>query len=120
MLEDIIEESWAYREMVQKGYIKGMEKGFEDGLEKGMEKGLEKGLERGRTEGLQKLRQVLLDLVAKRFPLLAQEAQQSLEQIQDDKVLQRLIVEFYDIQTAEDARHLLAEAAGKKSKKRRK
>lgn len=112
MLEDIIEESWAYREMVQKGYIKGMEKGFEDGLEKGMEK--------GRTEGLQKLRQVLLDLVSKRFPPLAQEAQQSLEQIQDDTVLQSLIVEFYDIQTAEDARHLLSKAAGKKSKKRRK
>jgi hypothetical protein len=50
--EEIVMESWIYKQGEQKG------------LEKGMEKGLEKGLEKGRVEGRAGL---LLDLLAAKF-----------------------------------------------------
>ena len=37
MLEDILEESWTYQEMIKKGMQKGLERGLEEGLEKGRE-----------------------------------------------------------------------------------
>lgn len=86
MLEDIMEESWAYQEMVEKGQRKE------------------------RAERLHGLRQVILSLILNRFPLTANEAQQNLERLQNPEVLQRLIIEIAAVETSEEARRLLLEA----------
>lgn len=46
MLKDVLEESWAYQEMVQKGLEKGLEKGWKRGLKKGWKRGWKKGWKR--------------------------------------------------------------------------
>jgi hypothetical protein len=60
VFHDILEGSWSYREMVQKGIdtgleqgiIKGIEKGIEQGREQGIKQGIEKGIEQGREQGI--------------------------------------------------------------------
>jgi flagellar biosynthesis/type III secretory pathway protein FliH len=61
VFHDILEGSWSYREMVQKGIetgleqgiLKGIEKGIEQGIEKGIEQGIEKGIEQGIEKGIE-------------------------------------------------------------------
>jgi len=48
-------------------YQKGMEAGMEKGMEAGMEKGMEAGMEAGRSEGIERIRRLLLDVLALRF-----------------------------------------------------
>lgn len=104
MLHEILEESWAYQEMVEKGLAQGLEKGLKEGMEKGMEKGLkegmEKGLEKGLKEGMEKglaqgqlqvvrlQRTNLLHFVQARFPELITLAEQSVQQSDNPEVLQ--------------------------------
>ncbi len=51
MLEDILEESWTYKEIIQKGMQKGLEKGLEKGLDLGLQQGLEKVVRKNASRG---------------------------------------------------------------------
>lgn len=105
MLEDILEESWTYKEIIKKG----MQKGLERGLEKGMQKGLEKGREEERRQRIQEQHQTLLSFVQVRFPELVSLAKQQTAPINDPEVLHNLIVKLFGIQTVVEARQALME-----------
>ena len=92
---DMLEESWAYREMVQKG----LDKGLQQGLEKGRQEGLEKGV--------QAQRETLLDIVQARFPELSSLAKKQTSHIKDPQVLRHLTVKISTVQTAQEAEQLL-------------
>jgi len=98
MLEDILEESWTYQEMIKKG------------MQKGLEKGLEKGREEERQQRVQEQRETLLSFVQMRFPELVPVAEQQVASINDPGALHDLIIELFAVQTAEEARQALMEA----------
>ncbi len=97
MLKDILEESWAYQEMVQKG--------LEQGLSQGLEEGLKEGLEEGRLEAL---RQGIVDVVQERFPEIAALTKEQVEAIKDFALLRRLNVKMSTAQTIQEAEQALA------------
>jgi predicted transposase YdaD len=102
MLEDILEESWTYQEMIKKGMQKGLERGLEEGLEKGREE--------ERQRRVQEQRETLLSFVQMRFPELVPEARQQVSPINDPGALHDLIIKLFAVQTAEEARQALMEA----------
>lgn len=119
MLDDILEESWTYQEIVKKGMEKGIRQGLqlglEEGLEKGLEQGLEKGLEQGRAEERQRVirgqRETLLNFVQKRFPELRTFAEVHVENIKDTDAMQQLLNQLlFTVQTAEEAKQAIVDA----------
>jgi predicted transposase YdaD len=115
MLEDILEESWTYKEIIQKGMQKGIDLGLEKGLERGLEKGREEGLEKGREEErqqwVQEQHQTLLSFVQVRFPELISLAKEQTAAITDPEVLHNLIVKLFGLQTAEEAKQAILETS---------
>ena len=99
VFHDILEGSWSYQEMIQKG--------VDIGLERGLEQGLERGLERGE---LKALRPVLQRIVETRFPELVALAQEKAERISDPAILSALVDRLLLAQTGEQASQLLQEA----------
>ncbi len=97
MLEDILEESWTYQEIVKKG------------LQKGMEKGLQKGREEERQQRVQEQHETLLSFVQIRFPELVTLAKQQTTPISDPDVLHSLTVKLFGVQTADEAKQALME-----------
>ena len=91
MLEDILEESWTYKELIQKG----------------MQKGLEKGREEERQQWVQEQRETLLSFVQMRFPELAPVARQQVASIKDPETLHNLLIRLFAVQTVEEARQAL-------------
>jgi predicted transposase YdaD len=83
MLEDILQDTPVYQEV----------------LAEGMEKGLEKGLE---TQ-----RQTLLDIVQERLPAIARLAKQQADAIEDPEMLRRLIVKRSIVKTSKEAEQYL-------------
>ena len=96
---DMLEESWAYQEMIQKGLDKG--------LQQGLEKGRQEGLEKGRQETIRAQRETLLDIVQARFPELSPLAKKQTSPIKDPQVLRHLTVKISTVQTAQEAEELL-------------
>jgi predicted transposase YdaD len=92
MLEDILEESWTYKEIIKKG------------MEKGLEEGQEKGCEEERQQWILEQRQTLLSFVQVRFPELVSLAKQHTTLINDPEVLHNLIVKLFSVQTADEAK----------------
>ena len=105
MLKDILEESWAYQEMVEEAQKKGMEKG----LEKGMEKGLEEGIEKGVEKGLNAMRQTVLHLVQRKYPQLDPLATQYVNQVKEPEQLSSLIDRLFDAQSSEEVAQLFTQ-----------
>ena len=93
MLEDILEESWTYQEMIKKG----------------LEKGLEKGREEERQQRIQEQHETLLSFVQMRFPELVPVARQQVSPINDPGALHDLLIELFAVQTVEEARQALME-----------
>ena len=89
MLEDIMEESWTYKEIIRKG--------------------LEKGREEERQQRIQEQHQTLLSFVQIRFPELVTLAKQQTTPINDPEVLHNLIVKLFGVQTADEARQAFME-----------
>lgn len=114
MLKDILEESWAYQEMVQKGLEKGFSQGIEQGLEKGLEKGIEQGIEKGKLEAL---RQAIVDVVEERFPEIIALTKKQVNAIEDPALLRRLNVKMSIAQTTHEAEQSLTalDTNGKRS-----
>ena len=89
MLKDILEESWAYQEMM------------EEAQEKGMAQGLE--------EGLNAMRQPILHLVRRKYPQLEPLATQYINQIQKPEQLSELIDKLFDDQSSEEVAQLFSQ-----------
>ena len=86
MLDDIIRETWFYRDIRKQG------------------------LEEGRGEGKQVgLYVALLDIIQDRFPSIVDLAKKQIEAIKDPMVLRLLIVEISAVQSAEKARQYIEE-----------
>ncbi|MBA2396394.1 MAG: hypothetical protein H0V70_27020 [Ktedonobacteraceae bacterium] len=117
VFHDILEESWSYREMVQKGIdtgleqgiIRGIEKGIEQGIEKGIEKGIEQGREQGELQAVSALRPVLIHFVETRYPELTSLAQRQAEQIKKPELLSVVLDKLFIAQTQEKAQQILME-----------
>ena len=107
---DILESSWSYQEMVQKGIDQGLQKGLEKGLEKGLDQGLQKGLEQGIKQGeLIAARFFLTRIIEKHFPQLGSFAQQKAAQLKTFDELNSIIDRLLEVQTMEQARQVLEE-----------
>jgi hypothetical protein len=90
VFHDILEGSWSYREMVQKGIDIGLEQGFEQGE-------------------LKALQPVLLRIVETRFPDLLPLARQAAERITVPMTLSILVDKLLLARTIEQARQALQE-----------
>ena len=109
MFHDILESSWSYQEIVQKGVDRGLEIGRKQGLQKGLEKGLEEGIEKGLEEGeLKTLRAVLLRFAEKHFSELLPQARQ-IAQLNNLTVLNTAVDKLLGVQTVAQALQVLEE-----------
>jgi predicted transposase YdaD len=109
MLDELLDESWAFQEILQRGQQKGLEQGLGQGLEQGLkqglkqglEQGLEQGLAQGREQGLEQgiqksldlLRQMVITLVENLYPALVPLAKKKVGKIADQSTLQNLILQ---------------------------
>ena len=92
MLDDILEESWTYQEIVKKGMIKGREE--------------------ERQHLIRGQRETLLGIVRKNFPELSAFTELHVENIKDTDVLQRLINQLlFSVQSTEEARQAIMNAS---------
>ena len=104
MLDDILEDSWTYQEIVRKG------------MQKGMQQGLEQGVQQGREEERQRVirgqRETLLEFVHRRFPELNAFAEVHVENIKDTDALQSLLNQLlFTVQTPEEAKQAIVDAS---------
>jgi len=87
MLDDILEESWTYQEILRKGF--------------------EKGREEERQQRIQEQRETVISFVQIRFPELVPLAEQHLLFIHKTEELHNLILKLFVVQTAEEARRAI-------------
>jgi flagellar biosynthesis/type III secretory pathway protein FliH len=102
MFHDILEDSWSYQEIVQKGLDQGLQKGFDQGLKKGLDQGIGQG-------ELITSRQFLARIIEKHFPPLLYLAQQKAAQLTTIDKLNKVIDKLLEVQTLEQARQVLEE-----------
>src|SRR5579859_244843 len=96
-MQDFLEESWLFQEIMQKGF------------DKGVEKGIEKGIEKEQEEELRRQRQLLMTIIQMHFPNTTILAQKQANAIKDPQILQNLIFKVLAAQTEEETtRSLLA------------
>jgi hypothetical protein len=92
MLDDILEESWTYQEIVKKGMMKGREE--------------------ERQHFIRGQRETLLGIVRKNFPGLNAFAELQVENIKDTDALQELINRLlFTVQSAEEAKQAIIDAS---------
>ena len=91
MYEDLLEDSWVYQEILQKG----------------MGRGLQQGAERERALEARRLRQTLYTILQSRFPNLVQKPHALVERATQPEVLQALIVKVSIAHTAQEAQQAL-------------
>jgi predicted transposase YdaD len=95
-MEDILEKSWAYQEMVQKGMAKGMERGLKQGLEQGLEQGK-----------LQSLEEIVVRFVEIHFPDLVSLAKQQARLATTSQQLQEMVDQLFVAHTDKEAKAAL-------------
>jgi predicted transposase YdaD len=95
MFQDILRESWVYKEIGQEY--------FEQGIEQGIEKGIEQGIEQGKLQGQ---REMLLSFVQKDFPEVVVLARQQVDKITDSEILQGAFLKLVHVQTLEEAKQI--------------
>ena len=93
---DILEESWAYQEMVEKGFRQGFQQGFQQGLQKGE---------------LRTLRQAIVDVVQERFPEILASVEKRVQTIGDPSLLRLVIVKMSILPTAKEAQQYVRSIA---------
>ena len=93
MLEDVLKDSWALQEIMQKG----------------LEQGLEQGLGEGLRQEVQRHRQILTTIVESRFPTLVQVTKERCQAIDNPERLQDLIIRAGVAQNEQDFRAYLLE-----------
>lgn len=94
-MEHILEESWAYQEMVQKGVVKG--------LEQGLRQGKQQGLEQGKKD----VEQIVIRFVELHFPDLVPLARQQATQTTTSQQLQELLDKLFVAHTDKQAKAIL-------------
>ncbi len=94
MFHSMLEGSWSYQEMVQKG------------IDQGLEKGIKQGVEQGELKASKRL---LARLIETRFPTLSSLAQNHTEHIQDIDILNAVIDKLLLAETVEQAQQALSE-----------
>ena len=94
MIDDIINASWAFQDMVQIGRKEGIKEGLEEGLEK----------------GLRAQRQSLILLIQKHYPALLQLTQDVCNAIQTLDELQDLFQKVLLAKDEQEAHQLLLDA----------
>lgn len=93
MLEDILKDSWAFQEIMQKGHDQGLKEGREEAL----------------RQEIQRHQQLLVAIVESRFPSLAQIAAEQSQALDNPERLQALILHVGLAQNEEKARKYLFE-----------
>ena len=88
-MQEMFEESWAYREMVEKGIHIGLER------------------------GLKEERQMLIRLISKHYPALTSFAEQQASTVNDPAILHNAVEALFDASTIEQARQVLAQITEK-------
>ena len=91
MFQDILRESWVYKEIGQEYF------------EQGIEQGIEKGIEQGKLQGL---REMLLSFVQKDFPEVMALARQQVDRITDSEILQAIVLKLVHAETLDDAKQI--------------
>jgi len=94
MLDDILEESWTYQEIVKKG----------------LEKGERLGREQERQQRIREQHETVMNLVRMRFPGLVSFAVPRVEAIKDADALHILINQLFAVQTEEEAKQAIIAA----------
>jgi flagellar biosynthesis/type III secretory pathway protein FliH len=89
MLDDLLEESWALQEILQRG----MKQGIEQGVKQGIEQGVKQGVEQASEQALVLSRHTVLALVEHHAPSLLPMARAKIERITDLAALQDLILQ---------------------------
>jgi predicted transposase YdaD len=116
MLDEILNDSWAFQQLRQSAEAEGLKKGLEAGREAGLEAGLEAGREaglaagreEGRGEGLQRDFGILSAFVQARFPVLLPLAEECKRVIASTEILQQLVLDVTLAQSEDEARqHLI-------------
>ncbi len=119
VMGSILEESWAYQEMVQKGVAEGLEQGLKQGEQKGLARGLkqgeQKGLARGLKQGEQKgleqgrkdLEHVVIRFVELHFQDLVPLAKKQATKAKNSQQLQRMLDNLFVAHTDDEARAVL-------------
>ncbi len=96
MFQDILRESWVYKEIGQEY--------FEQGREQGIERGIEQGIEQGKLQGQ---REMLLSFVQKDFPEALILARHQVDRITDPEMIQAIFLKLVHAQTLEEAKKIL-------------
>ena len=104
MFQERLEDSWAYQEILAKGWEKGWEQGWEKGREKGEEKGEKEGEEKGQ---LLALRSMLVSFVQIHFPEVVTIAIARAERIQNPAELQSIVTSMFQAKSSDEARRIL-------------
>ena len=99
MLHDILEESWAYQEIKQKGLFEGRQEG------------LQQGRNEERQRELQQQRQALTTYVELHFPTLVPLLKTQTDTTDDPEVLQRLLINLFMTGDEEEAKHIILSAS---------
>jgi len=90
-MEHILEESWAYQEMVQKGVAKGLKQGKQQGLE----------------QGKKDMEQIVIRFVETHFPDLVSLARQQATQTTTSQQLQEMLAKLFVAHTDKEAKAIL-------------
>ncbi len=92
ILDDMIKESWVYKEWTQEERAKGVKQGVKKGIEQGAQ-------------------QMFVAMVQDRFASLKLLAQECSERLKKPELLQPLATQIIHAQNEEEARHLLLAAS---------
>ena len=100
MLKDILEESWAYQEMVESAKTQGLKEGRAEGMKEGREEGMK--------EGINVMREMVAHFVQKRYPQFVPLATQYINQIEEPKALSNIMDKLFDAQTNEEVAQIFS------------
>ena len=98
MLEDVLEESWAYREMVREAGLKALRQGREEGRKEAEER----AEKRAESKMLRRERALLVRYIKTRFPEHLALARECAEAITSSAELDDVIVKLFSLQETDD------------------
>jgi len=112
-LENAAEQNWLTRKVSEMYDILRETPVYQfmtkEAREEGLQEGLEKGLEKGRQEEREALRQMIVNIVRKRFPKTVRLAKKQVAVVDDPAQLRQLVVDISTAQTAAElTQYLLA------------
>ncbi len=107
MLDDIIRETWFYKDLFKEAKELAKEEIYKEAKEEGKEEGKE--------ESLQEFRLAVLDVIQERFPEIVEFAKKQIEPIKESVVLRQLIVQMSAAPTIERARQYIEELGKEKA-----